>query len=93
MLFGRRTKFAIIVLASQILLIALAIVMLLQMIFIARNGVVQFEEGNRVILIIEIILTGLIIAFSASVFVIQIRRLEEKRNSDYRDAENKSGRR
>ena len=32
MLFGRRVRFAIIVLASQLLLIALAVVMLVQMI-------------------------------------------------------------
>ena len=90
MFFGRRISFAIIVLASQLLLIALAIVMLIQMILIASNGVVQFVEGNPVILTIELILTVLITSFGAFVFIIQLRRLGEKRNSDSRNNENES---
>ena len=64
MLFGRRVRFAIIILASQLLLIALAVVMLIQMILIAMNGLVQFAENNQVILIIEILLTTLITFFA-----------------------------
>ena len=90
MLFGRRIRFAIIILASQLLLISLAIVMLVQMIFIARNGVVQFVENNPVILMIEIFLTVFITLFGVFVFIIQLMRLREKRNSDSRNNRNES---
>ena len=90
MLFGRRVRFAIIILASQLLLTALAVVMLVQMFFIAIDGVVQFSENNQAVLILEIILTALITLFSISVFVIQLRRLGENRNSDRRNSQNAS---
>ena len=90
MLFGRRVRFAIIILASQLLLTALAVVMLVQMFFIAINGVVQFSENNQAVLILEIILTALITLFSISVFVILLRRLGENRNSDRRNSQNAS---
>jgi hypothetical protein len=83
MLFGRRVRFAIIVIASQLLLMALATVMLIQMLLIAFNGLVQFVEDNHVILFIEILLTILITSFGISVFIVQLRRLGEKRSSDY----------
>ena len=90
MLFGRRIRFAIIILASQLLLISLAIVMLVQMIFIARNGVVQFVENNPVILMAEIFLTIFITLFGIFVFIIQLMRLGEKRDSDSRNRDNES---
>jgi hypothetical protein len=82
MLFGRRVRFALIVLASQLLLVALSIIMLIQMLLIASNGTVRFGENNQVILLIEIALTILISVFGIAVFVIQIFRLNEKRSSD-----------
>jgi predicted membrane channel-forming protein YqfA (hemolysin III family) len=88
MLFGRRVRFAIIIIASQLLLIALAVVMLIQMFFIAINGRVQFVENDKAILIIEIFLTALISCFSISVLIIQLRRLGERRNSDDRNNRN-----
>ena len=90
MLFGRRVRFAIIILASQLLLTALAVVMLVQMFFIAIDGVVQFSENNQAVLILEIILTTLITLFGISVFVIQLRRLGENRSSDRRNSQNAS---
>jgi amino acid transporter len=90
MLFGRRVRFAIIILASQLLLTALAVVMLVQMILIAINGVVQFAENNKIVLIIEIIFTALITLFSIYVFTIQLRRLGENRTSDRRSKKNES---
>jgi ABC-type multidrug transport system permease subunit len=90
MLFGRRVRFALIVLASQLLLTALAIVMLVQMILIAINGVVQFVENNHTILTIEIILTMLITFFGITVFIIQLRRLGESRSSDRRNNQDES---
>jgi hypothetical protein len=62
--------------------------MLIQMILIALNGVVQFAENNKTILIIEIILTALITLFGILVFVIQLRRLGENRSSDNRNNQN-----
>lgn len=85
MLFGRRVRFAIIVLASQLLLIALAVVMLVQMILIASHGLVQFVENNQAILIIEISLTTLITFFGIFVSIVQLRRLGESRRSDFRE--------
>jgi hypothetical protein len=88
MLFGRRVRFALVVLASQILLIALACVMLIQMLLIAIYGLVKFVENNGAILIAEISVTTLIIFFGIFVFTIQLRRLGEKRNSDDRRNDN-----
>jgi ABC-type multidrug transport system permease subunit len=82
---SRRTKFGLIVLISQLLLIALAFVMLVEMVLIAINGLVQFVENNPVILTLEIVLTSLITAFGVFVFVLQLKRLGEKRNSDGQD--------
>jgi amino acid transporter len=90
LLSGRRVRFALIILASQLLLTALAIVMLIQMILIALNGVVQFAENNKTILIIEIVLTTLITFFGIFVFIIQLRRLGENRSSDRRNSQNKT---
>jgi hypothetical protein len=83
LLFGRRVRFAIIVLASQLLLVALAVVMLIQMLFIASNGLVRFVEDNDTILFIEILLTIIIASFGTTVFFIQLRRLGERRSLDY----------
>ena len=88
MLFGRRVRFALVILASQVLLIALACVMLIQMLLIAIYGLVKFVENNKAILITEISLTTLIIFFGIFVFTIQLRRLGEKRNSDDRRNDN-----
>jgi len=92
LLFGRRVRFALIILVSQILLIALAVVMLIQMILISLNGVIQFAENNKTILIIEIILTALITFFGIFVFLIQLRRLGENRSSDRRNNQNETKR-
>ncbi len=82
MLLGRRVRFAMLVLASQLLLTALAAVMLVQMLLVGANGRVYFVEGNRAILWMEIAATTLITAFGLVVFGIQLRRLGERRNSD-----------
>ena len=83
MLFGRRVTFAIVVLISQLLLIALAIVWFIQMLVIARNGAVQFVEENRAILLGEIVLTALVCLVGITVFIMQLRRLRERRRDDY----------
>ena len=90
MFSNRRTRFALIVLASQLLLIALSFVMMIEMILISTNGLVQFVENNHALLVTEIILTILIIFFSAFVLLIQMRRLGESRSSDSRNRRNES---
>jgi hypothetical protein len=90
MLFGRRVRFAIFVLASQLLLIALAVVMLVQMVLIATHGQVEFVENSPAVLVTEILLTIVISSFGIAVFVIQVRRLGEKRSSDDRRGRNQA---
>jgi len=79
---GRRLKFTITVLASQLLLIALALAWAIHMTLIAANGAVYFVETNRAILWIEIAASVLISLFGTAVFAIQVYRLGERRGSD-----------
>ena len=79
---GRRLKFTILVLVSQLLLIALALAWAIHMTLIATNGAVYFVETNPLILWIEIIATVLISMFGTAVFAIQVYRLGERRRSD-----------
>lgn len=82
MIFNRRLTFGIIVLASQSLLIALAITWLIQMLVIAEHGSVYFIENNPAILMTEIILSALICVFSIVVFALQLVKLGERRQTD-----------
>jgi hypothetical protein len=82
LLFRRRVRFAFIILASQLLLLALAITFLIQLLFIAGNGSVQFIENKPIILFSEIGLVILVIIFSLFVFLNQVKRLGEKREID-----------
>lgn len=85
MIFGRRVRFALIVIGSHILLIALAVAWLIQMVVIARNGSVKFVEYNQTILIVEIVFIALISIFGISVLIMQIKRLGEKRSVDRKE--------
>ena len=82
MLFGRRVKFAIVVLASQLLLIAMATAWVIHMVLIAKSGHVYFIEENPVVLYGEIAATVVITLFAIVVFVIQYKRLRERRKGD-----------
>jgi membrane protein implicated in regulation of membrane protease activity len=81
-LFGRRLRFGIVVLAAQLLLVAMATAWCLQLTLIAVRGEICFTETNVAILYGEIAATVLVVAFAVLVFVIQYRRLTEKRASD-----------
>jgi hypothetical protein len=83
MLFGRRVKFALVVLSSHILLVALAITWLIQMLIIAKNGSIKFVEYNTMVLFSEIFLAALISIFGMYAFIIELRRLGERRRGDY----------
>jgi hypothetical protein len=82
--FGRRLKFTILVLISQLLLIALAIAWVIHMVLIAKDGAVYFVEGNSTILWAEIGITTLITLFATAVFSIEVYRLGERRKGDER---------
>jgi len=84
LLYGRRVKFTIAVLAAQLLLIATAIAWCVHMVLIAKYGELRFVEANPIILYGEIGATALIILFAATVFILQWKRLGEKRRTDDR---------
>ncbi len=75
-------RFAIVILVSQLLLIALAIAWVVHMVIIAVNGSAYFVETNPIILWGEIAATVLITLFAVGVFAIQISRLGERRRHD-----------
>jgi ABC-type nickel/cobalt efflux system permease component RcnA len=85
LIFGRRVRFALVILASQLLLMALAVTWVVQMVLIALNGSIMFVEYNPGILLFEIILSILICLFALIVFINQLKRLGEKRRSDDRE--------
>lgn len=78
----RRLSFAMLVVISQILLIAVTVAWLVHMGLIAVNGSVFFVEENPAILWGEIGATVLIIMFAGQVLILQIRRLGERRVGD-----------
>lgn len=80
----RRLRFALIVLVSQLLLVALSIAWAVHMIIVAANGSVYFVERNPFVLWLEISLTVVISVFGIAVFAMQLRRLGERRDSDRR---------
>jgi hypothetical protein len=73
-----------VVLAAQLLLIAMSIGWCAQLTLIAVQGETCFTETNAGILYGEISATVLVALFGVLVFVIQYRRLTEKRISDGR---------
>lgn len=84
LLHGRRVKFAIAVLAAQLLLIATAIAWCIHMVLIAKYGELHFVEANPIVLYGEIAATALITLFAATVFILQWKRLGERRRADDR---------
>ena len=66
------------------LLIDIAVAWCVQLTLIAVRGEICFTETNAVILYGEIAATALIVVFAVFVFVMQYRRLTEKRISDRR---------
>ena len=80
----RRLKFTLLVIASQILLVALAIAWLIHMFFIALHGSIYFIENNRCILWAEISAVLLITTLAITVLIMQLKRLGERRGRDDR---------
>lgn len=90
MLFGRRLRFGVVVLAAQLLLLAMAVAWCVQLTLIAVRGQICFAEPNTAILYVEIAGTVLIGIFAIVVFVIQYRRLAEKRADDTRQQDRRA---
>ena len=90
MLFGRRLRFGIVVLAAQLLLIAMATAWCVQLTLIAVHGEICFTETNAGILYGEMAATVLVVVFAVIVFVMQYRRLTEKRTSDDRQQDRRA---
>ena len=82
MLFRRRTIFVMAVLASQLLLIAMALAWCVHMVIIAKVGEVYFVEENPMILYGEITATVIVTLFAIIMFALQYKRLGEKRRGD-----------
>jgi ABC-type nickel/cobalt efflux system permease component RcnA len=78
----RRLRFSLLVVVSQILLVALAISWLVHMGIIAVAGSAYFVENNPFILWTEITVSVLITLFAIYVLVGQMRRLGERRGAD-----------
>ena len=78
----RRLKSTILIMISQALLAALAVSWIVHMALIAANGSVYFVENNPLILWSEIAASIFIVVFAASILIMQIRRLGERRRSD-----------
>jgi ABC-type nickel/cobalt efflux system permease component RcnA len=80
----RRLRFSLLIVISQILLVALAISWLVHMATIAISGSVYFVENNPLILWSEIIISALITLFAIFILVRQIQKLGERRTNDRR---------
>lgn len=85
MLFGRRLRFGVVVLAAQLLLLAMSVAWLVQLTLIAVRDRICFAEDNASILLTEIAIVVLIALFAVAVFIMQYRRLTEKRSGDTRE--------
>ena len=83
----RRLRFAILILVSQILLVALAVSWLIHMLIIAAEGSIYFIEDNPLILWGEISVSILITAFATYVLIVQIGKLGERRENDRRSTD------
>ena len=79
----RRLGFATLSMVNQILLIALAIAWIVHIAIVGKYGMVYFEEKNSVVLWAEIITLVVITTFSIFIFMLQVRRIgERRRDSD-----------
>ncbi len=74
-----------VVLAAQLLLLAMAVAWLVQLTLIAVRSQICFAENNAAILFTEIAIVALIAVFAVAVFIMQYRRLTEKRSGDTRE--------
>ena len=81
-LFNGRLLFAILVLATELLLTAMCVWLLISLVRIAKNGQCFITENNSAILYFEIVAIAIIGLVAAIVFVLQLRKLGEKRRGE-----------
>ena len=86
----RRLNFTLLVIVSQMLLVALAITWLIHMVLIALKGSLYFIENNPYILWAEISAAVLITAVAITVLIMQLKRLGERRRGDDRRIDNRN---
>ena len=84
LIISRRIRFSLIILVSQMLLIAMSIGWGVNLILIAQNGGYYSTETNPLILYGEIAATVLIIIFAFVVIYLEIVRMKSKRRNDQR---------
>ena len=80
--YGRRIRFILIVLASQLLLLALALGWGIYLFQIARHGGVYSVETNSWLLYAEIFVTVLIVLFAIVVIFLEFGRMNARRQGD-----------
>lgn len=80
--YGRRIRFILIVLASQFLLLALALGWGIYLFQIARYGGVYSVENNYWLLYAEIFATVLIVFFAIIVIFLEFGRMNARRQGD-----------
>ncbi len=80
--YGRRIRFILIVLASQLLLLALALGWGIYLFQIARHGGIYSVETNTWLLYVEIFATVLIVLFAIIVIFLEFGRMNVRRQSD-----------
>lgn len=81
--YKRRLRFSIVIIVSQMLLIALSVAWGIYLTLISLNGgSIVSSETNRFILYGEIIATGLIVVFAVTVVFIELKRMLARRSSD-----------
>jgi hypothetical protein len=80
--FGKRVRFSLAVLVAQLLLVGTAVSWCVHMLLIKIHGEVYFTESSPWILNAEIMVTAVIVLYAVAVFVLQWKRLGERRRSD-----------
>jgi len=78
----RRVRFTLLVVISELLLIALAAAWGVHLILIAQNGGVYAVEDNPWLLYGEITATNLIILFAIAVLILEFTRMGQRRQDD-----------
>jgi hypothetical protein len=81
--YKRRVRFSLVIIVSQMLLIALSVAWGIYLTVISQNGgTIISTETNKLILYSEIISTGLIVIFAVVVISLELKRMLTKRRDD-----------
>ena len=75
-------RFAVVVLATQVLLVGVTLAWCVHMALILRHGAVYLVEPNLLVLYAELATTALVAIFATAVFLLQWKRMGERRRND-----------